>query len=194
MLFFALLLTWKDLSFQIKWPLVQHLARLAVTSYFFLCVLGLLAAAKQQLLPVFITTKMTLIGYRILILKKNSNGAWQDGCVRLQYWNISEPTAMWVYRATCRYKKQVLVEPVNCPPLCLCPSDTVPSGLVIHRIHNCNLAFPLLPQGRDGLERVRHQRPWTILMIISVQTQWAPWGRWGVEHLGNNVPSCHLFQ
>lgn len=90
-------------------------------------------------------------------------------------------------------KKVLLVKSVNCPTaLCLCPSDTVPSGLVTHHTHNCNLAFPLLPQGHNGLEQDRPQRPGTMLMIISVQTQWAPW-RGGAEHLGNNVPSCVLF-
>ena len=34
------------------------------------------------------------------------------------------------------------------PPLSPPLPDIVPSGLVIHCTHNCNLAFPLLPQGR----------------------------------------------
>lgn len=36
-------------------------------------------------------------------------------------------------------------------------SYTVAPVIVIHCKHNCNLAVPLLPQGRDGLERVRHR-------------------------------------
>lgn len=74
-------------------------------------------------------------------------------------------------KSRCSLSQSIATTPTPPPPHhCLFLSDTVPSGLVIHRIHNCNLAFPLLRQGRAGLEGVRHRRSWTMLMIISMQT------------------------
>lgn len=71
------------------------------------------------------------------------------------------------------------------PHHCLLLSDIVPFGLVIQCIHKCNLAFPLLLQGCDGLDGVRHHCSWTMLMIISVHSEWAH----GDEHLGTSTRS-----